>query len=235
MICLAIETATTNCSVALFNDDKLIGYKEVDSGYSHAENLHVFIDEILKKYKFQYQDLNSVAVGIGPGSYTGLRIGLAATKGFCFALNIPLIAISTLESMIEGVKEIYNEKESNEDVLFCPMIDARRMEVYTMLTDHGLNSLIPTSAMIINEDCKLVNFETDKTIVYFGNGAQKCTRILSVYSKFKLIELEFSPTSARFMGKLIYKKFQDGEFEDPAYFEPNYLKEFQTTTPKKLL
>ena len=235
MICLALETATTNCSVALFNDEELIGYKEVDSGYSHAENLHVFIEELLQKHKIEFKDLDSVAVGSGPGSYTGLRIGLAAAKGLCFALNIPLIAINTLESMVVGVQEYLRDKNLDTDVLFCPMIDARRMEVYTMLTDYNLETLIPTTAMIINEDCELVKYDTKNTIVYFGNGAKKCEPLLFKHSNFQLLEPNFNTASARFMGKLINHKFINQYFEDVAYYEPNYLKEFQTTTPKKLL
>jgi len=214
MICLALETATTNCSVALYN---------------------VFIEDLLKNHEIEFKDLDTVAVGSGPGSYTGLRIGLATAKGFCFALNIPLISINTLESMILGAQVHLKGNKSDGNVLFCPMIDARRMEVYTMLTDEDLNPLIATTAMIINDDCQLVKYKTQQTIVYFGNGAQKCEEILSRYPNFNLETLEFNPSSARFMGKLINQKYHNGIFEDVAYYEPNYLKEFQTTTPKKLL
>lgn len=224
---LHIETSTTVCSVALSNNNDVIECFETNDGYTHAENLAVFIEKAITDSKIKYSDLSAISISKGPGSYTGLRIGTATAKGLCYALNIPLIAIETLESMaINAAKQIVDK-----EALYCPMIDARRMEVYTSLYDFTENVIEQTKALIIDSN-RFSDYLSNKKIYFFGNGAEKCkTTITNENAVF----LDNINPSAKNLVDLAYTKFKNRDFEDVAYFEPYYLKDFIATTPKKLI
>lgn len=214
---LNIETSTTLCSVSVAKAGKVLASKEVNEGYTHAENLHVFIEAVLVNAKVSVKDLNAVAVGSGPGSYTGLRIGVSAAKGLAYALQIPLIAVNTLQIMaavaIQGNKS---------DVLYCPMLDARRMEVYAAVFDKDLNLIKETSAQILPE--ALSFFDAGKPICFFGDGMPKCKELLQQIPQSSFLE-NIVPSSI-VLAELSYQKHSIGQFEDVAYFEPFYLKDF---------
>lgn len=218
---LNIETATKNCSVALAKEGITLICKEIaEEGYSHAERLHVFIEEVIKEAGISFQDLSAVAVSQGPGSYTGLRIGVSAAKGFCFALKIPLIAIDTLQILASQVKI--------KDGLIVPMIDARRMEVYSAIYNSKFEKKREVEAEIIDEN----SFdEIQETIYFVGDCAQKCKEILTKANFIFLENIKYP--SAKEMGLLSFKKFKKNETEDLAYFEPYYLKDFMITVSKK--
>ncbi|MFC6876354.1 tRNA (adenosine(37)-N6)-threonylcarbamoyltransferase complex dimerization subunit type 1 TsaB [Flavobacterium myungsuense] len=218
---LNIETATKNCSVAISKDGKTILCKEMaEEGYSHAEKLHVFINEILSEIEISCKDLSAVAVSQGPGSYTGLRIGVSAAKGLCFALDIPLIAIDTLEVLASQIKVTNG--------IIIPMIDARRMEVYSAIFDSKLNKIREVRAEIIEED----SFSTFDLPIYFvGDCASKCKTVLTK-ENFIFLEDKIYP-SAKEMCALSYEKFRNNDTVDVAYFEPYYLKDFVGTFSKK--
>lgn len=212
---LCLETATTNCSVALSQNGALLALKEDRSNnYSHAEKLHVFIDEILKENNLAVGDLDAIAVSKGPGSYTGLRIGVSTAKGLCFSLNIPLIAIATLASLAAQVKL--------EKGFVIPMLDARRMEVYASVFDENLNEIRETKAEILDENSFTDYLEKDKT-VFVGNGVEKFKAICT-HSNAEFV-LDKLP-SAREMCNLAEAKYKISDTEDVAYFEPYYLKDF---------
>lgn len=219
---LNIETSTTLCSVSLAKDGKVSASKEVNEGFTHAENLHVFIEEVIAKAGLSVKDLNAVAVGSGPGSYTGLRIGVSAAKGLAYALQIPLIAVNTLQTMAAAAIS-----QNKEEVLFCPMLDARRMEVYTAIFDKDLNTVKETSAQILTEE-DLGFFESGKPICFFGDGMPKCKELLKKIPQSSFIE-NIIPGSAA-LAELSYQKHKKGQFEDVAYFEPFYLKDFLINT-----
>jgi|TARA_B100000497_G_scaffold116132_1_gene140255 tRNA threonylcarbamoyladenosine biosynthesis protein TsaB len=211
---LSIETATKSCSIALAKDGQLIDcFEEVSEKYSHSEQLTVFIQDILAKHHLSTKDLEAIAISSGPGSYTGLRIGVSTAKGLCYALDIPLISISTLEAMAQLMVEDY------PDFILCPMIDARRMEVYCAFFGKQQS---PVSAKVIDADSFAKELEQSK-ILFFGDGADKCQDTLTQPNAH--FELGIYP-SARGMLKLAYTKFANKEFEDVAYYEPFYLKEF---------
>lgn len=221
---LNIETATQRCSIGLARDGETIAIRESDEKNIHAAKVTIFSEEVCREAGIDMNQLNAVAVSMGPGSYTGLRIGVSAAKGFCFALDIPLIAVSTLQSMALGAIETVG----NEDVLYCPMIDARRMEVYTALFDRQNKLIKDIEAMIVDEQ----SFEAelrDHTIWYFGDGAEKCREILDPKG---MICLENIKPSARNMAVIAHTKFLEGSVEDLAYFEPFYLKDFIAGKPK---
>ena len=222
---LSIETSAPICSVSLHDEGKLKGISEVAVENSHSEVLTVLIDNLLKNTFVKKSDLDAVAVSMGPGSYTGLRIGLSTAKGLCYALEIPLLAIDTLKAMASQVQTHYS---SSADVLFCPMLDARRMEVYHAIYDQNLNEIQKTEPLIFEEG--VLNGYRDKKLLYFGNGAEKGQEVLNE-PNFKFIE--GVETSALAMGKLAYQKFQNQEFEDVAYCEPFYLKDVRITVSKK--
>jgi tRNA threonylcarbamoyladenosine biosynthesis protein TsaB len=211
---LCLETATKNCSVSLSENGQLLVAKELAEGnYTHAENLHVFIQQVMHEANVQMIDLHAIAVSKGPGSYTGLRIGVSAAKGLCYALNIPLIAVDTLAVLAKQIK--------TESGYIIPMIDARRMEVYTTIFDHQWQNISETKALIVAED-HFSNLNQD--LYFIGDGAPKCQEIL------KAKNFHFDPSilypSAKDMVSLAYQKFMTMDFEDVAYFEPYYLKEF---------
>lgn len=217
MYILNIETATRNCSVSLAKSGKTIAYKEIaDQGYTHAENLHVFIEDVLATASIKINDLNAVAVSCGPGSYTGLRIGVSAAKGLCYALKIPLIAVDTLS--------ILAEKVTLKNGLIISMIDARRMEVYSAVFDENKNQIRTTQAEILTENSFS---EYQKTIYFVGDSNEKAKTILNKPNFVFLDDIVFP--SARDISSLSYEKFVQKRFEDVAYFEPFYLKDFLIT------
>ena len=219
---LCLETATKVCSVALGQNGKLLALKEsAEEKFSHAENLTLYIEEVCKQVKVSLKDIDAVAVSKGPGSFTGLRIGVSAAKGLCYALNKPLIAINSLESMAVGCIELLT---SNFKPLpfFCPMIDAKRMEVYCAVYDGKLKEIKKTSAEIIEENSFVDLLKANK-IIFFGDGAEKCKS--KITHQNAVFENKFSP-SAQFMIPIAEKFFLENKFEDVAYFEPFYLKDF---------
>ncbi len=218
---LNIETATKNCSVALAKEGKIILCKEIsEEGYSHAERLHVFIEECIDEAGISFQDLVAIAVSQGPGSYTGLRIGVSAAKGLCFALEIPLIAVDTLQSLASQAK-ISNG-------LIVPMLDARRMEVYSAVFDSKFEKQREILAEIITEN----SFEEYSETLYFvGDCTEKCKVVLTKENFIFLEDIKYP--SAKEMSVISYDKYKKSDTVDVAYFEPYYLKDFMVTTPKK--
>ena len=213
---LLIETATKSCSVALALNGKVIACKqEVNENYSHAEKLNTFIIALFQGRNISLQDLDAITVSKGPGSYTGLRIGVSTAKGLCYALDKPLISISTLRAMAYGIAQ----KESAD--LYCPMIDARRMEVYNAFYDDKNNEIRAVNADIINADSYQKELESE--VLFFGDGAEKCKQIIQ-HSNAKFIDSIYP--SSKDMIALAMQKFDKKEFEDIAYFEPYYLKDF---------
>lgn len=231
---LQIETATTVCSVALAKDGKIIAFKQVDQRNIHAEVITVFIEELLVETSSHYADIDAIAVSCGPGSYTGLRIGISTAKGLCFALDKPLIAIETLESMAQGIIDdpallsTFNLQPSTlnpqvSTLLLCPMIDARRMEVYTAIFNINGENIVPTAAEIIDEH-SFAGLLKENKILFFGDGAEKCREVLGHNANVYFLP-EFT-NSATHLTKKAAEKFAKKDFEDVAYFEPFYLKDF---------
>jgi tRNA threonylcarbamoyladenosine biosynthesis protein TsaB len=213
---LGIETATKNCSVALFKDGIVIAKKEcISDGYIHAEQLTLFIQQVIDSAKISLKKIEAVALSMGPGSYTGLRIGTSTAKGLCYALDIPLIAISTLKAMAFAMGK--NEKSA----IYCPMIDARRMEVFSALYDVNNKQVRGVQADVVDENT-YVEFLANE-IIFFGDGSLKCQEIIN-HKNAKFI-LGINP-SAKNLGILAKAKFENRDFEDVAYFEPYYLKDF---------
>ena len=213
-IILNIETATKNCSVALAKEGKTLACKEIaEQNFSHAEKLHVFIEELLVENNLQFSDLNAIAVSQGPGSYTGLRIGVSSAKGFCYALNIPMIAIDTLQLLAKQIQI--------EEGIIIPMIDARRMEVFTAFYDKNHNQIRNTQAEIIDESSYQ---EISETIHLVGDGTEKFKNTL-IDTKFVFHSDVVFP-SANEMSQLSFDKYKISDFVDVAYFEPYYLKDF---------
>ena len=223
---LQLETSTISCSVALSIDGKTIAVKELAERNVHASHLTVFIEEMMLETGYSMTDLDAVAVSMGPGSYTGLRIGVSTAKGLCYALDLPLIAINTLQSMAYGFISLYDDKS----VLYCPMIDARRMEVYSAIFNYQLEEVLPVEARIIDED-SFSDLLKNQQIVFFGDGAMKCQEVLAGNSNAIFVP-EFL-NSAKDLSFMAAFKFQQKEFEDVAYFEPFYLKDFLVTQPRK--
>lgn len=208
---LHIETSTKVCSVALSKNGELCALEEVEEqGYSHGENLTIFIERVLKSANISMQELNGISVASGPGSYTGLRIGVATVKGLCYALKIPLMAIDSLTALAAQVETTINK---------CAVLDARRMEVYNCIFDKDGNKLKEISADIIEED----SYKEFEPFVFFGDGADKLSELWA--DKNCEINTEVK-SSAVGQIKIAYQKFQEQAFEDVAYFEPFYLKDF---------
>jgi tRNA threonylcarbamoyladenosine biosynthesis protein TsaB len=218
---LNLETATKNCSVSISQNGQTILCKEMaEAGYSHAEKLHVFIEDCIKESNISFIDLSAIAVSQGPGSYTGLRIGVSAAKGLCFALDLPLIAVDTLQ--------VLASKLSISDGVIIPMIDARRMEVYSAIFNAKYEKVREVQAEILIEN----SYEQISESIHFvGDCAEKAKTVLTK-SNFIFHEEIIYP-SANEMSELSYKKFQENNFEDVAYFEPYYLKDFMATVSKK--
>lgn len=214
---LCIETATTNCSVALEKEGKVVALKEdYSNNYSHAERLHIFIDAILKENEVAPGDLAGIAVSKGPGSYTGLRIGVSAAKGLCYSLSIPLISIPTLTSLAKQV-------DAGAGEFIIPLLDARRMEVYTAGFDSKMKPIFETRAEILEEN-SFAEYLDKGVVNFIGNGVEKFKNICQ-HKNAQFIEGKLP--SAVEMPALAYQKFQHEDFEDVAYFEPYYLKDFK--------
>jgi tRNA threonylcarbamoyladenosine biosynthesis protein TsaB len=224
-IILGIETGGDNCSVALSKGGRVVALKE-SAGREHSRYLSVFIDDIFKDSGLSYSDIDAVAVSKGPGSYTGLRIGVATAKGICYGTGKPLIAISSLLSLASICSDALAPVSSR--LIYCPMIDARRLEVYTAMFDLSLKQLSDTEAMIISENSFAEILSTQK-ICFFGSGAKKCKEIITSPNAV-FAEVEHSASG---LVRPAVKAFLNKQFEDTAYFEPLYLKNFLVTEKKK--
>lgn len=220
-VILNIETATTNCSVSISKDGKIVALKEDnDKSYSHAERLHVYIETILKEAQIKSYELDAISVSKGPGSYTGLRIGVSTAKGLCFALDTPLISIPTLRALAHQV--------NIDEGVIVAMLDARRMEVYSAIYDANYEAIRETQAQILDETSFMDYLEKGK--VYFvGNGVEKTKTIIQHPNAFFV---EGKLPSSNEMGLLADAKFEKSDLEDVAYFEPYYLKDFVALKPK---
>lgn len=219
---LNIETATKNCSVSISKEGKTIALKELNDGnYSHAEKLHELIEQVVLEAKIALSDLKAIAVSKGPGSYTGLRIGVSAAKGLCFALDLPMISTNTLQSLALSV--------SMETGYKIPLLDARRMEVYSQVFNEKNEKIRAVYADIIDSD-SFSDFLNAEKVYFFGDGAEKCKGIIT-HKNAVFIDGLFP--SAKEMSVISYKKYINNDFEDVAYFEPFYLKEFLGAIPKK--
>jgi tRNA threonylcarbamoyladenosine biosynthesis protein TsaB len=222
---LHIESTSTVCSVAISENEKLIALKEVNDGFSHAENLHLFMQDVLQQSRLTINQLDAISISSGPGSYTGLRIGFASAKGFAYALNIPLIKVDTLKSLSKSVLD-----SVKKEAYYCPLIDARRMEVYYALHTNDLTEYLKPNNLVITAESINV-FELDKAIYFFGDGLEKSKPLLNALNDFYFVE-NVMP-SAKHLIPLAYKKFIENDFEDLAYSEPFYLKDFFFTTASK--
>lgn len=221
-IILNIETATKNCSVCLAKNGEVIAIRELNDGnYSHAEKLHPFIKELLKEANINSKAISAVAVSKGPGSYTGLRIGVSAAKGICFALDKPLISIKTLDSLAHAIEV--------EEGVIVPMLDARRMEVYSAVYNSKYEEVRTIQAEIIDKNSFKEEFSKGK-VYFLGDGASKCKEVLQ-HDNAIFIEDKFP--SAKQMAILSYNKYKKNDIEDVAYFEPFYLKDFVAGIEKK--
>lgn len=231
---LHIESATRTCSVALSDNDRVLAIREDHSeGYSHSSLLTTFIEEVIKDAGIRFQDLQAVSVSMGPGSYTGLRIGVSAAKGLCYGLDIPLIAVDTLESMAHHCRNLLSERSDiippeALEAIYCPMIDARRMEVYTCLFNYKLNRLNDIEATIVQADSFSEHLDGHKLFI-FGDGAQKCKPLIN---RANAVFFDNISTSAAGLAEPASKKFREKDFVDLAYFEPFYLKDFVAGKPK---
>lgn len=218
---LSFETSTQACSVALHQNGQLISANETHTSHSHSEKLTILAQQILENTQIALEEIEAFAISKGPGSYTGLRIGVSTVKGLCFSLKKPLIAVSTLETIAFEVKNFIID----DSILICPMLDARRMEVYCAIYDINLIPKLNICAEIITED----SFKEilDKHKVFFvGDGAEKCKKILSIHQNAFFPSINYLTPHAKNMGELAFKRFNNELFEDVAYFEPFYLKEF---------
>jgi tRNA threonylcarbamoyladenosine biosynthesis protein TsaB len=227
---LCLETATNLCSVALCDGSGVISLRESNESKSHASQLTVYIEEILKDHHITASDLNAVAVSKGPGSYTGLRIGVSVAKGISYGASIPLIAIETTQAMFYGISgSRYFDELSDRDTLFCPMLDARRMEVYYAIYNSAGIKIKDISAEIISEE-SFSGFAESQKIIFLGDGAFKCKEVINRKSAVFADDFRMS---ASHMLKPVNEAYNNKMFEDVAYFEPLYLKDFITSIPRK--
>ena len=223
---LYIETATDMCSVALSRGAEVIGLKEEAGGNNHAKHLLPFVDEVLKQGGCTVSDLNGVAVSVGPGSYTGLRIGVSTAKGIAYTAGIPVMAVGTLESIAQGARESWTDA-STEPLQIVPMLDARRMEVFTTRYSFDMQSLEEVSAKIVDENT-FAELLSEHKVLFCGNGMPKCREILSANPNAFFAEVS---VSAKNMLPAALRKWQNSDFENVAYFEPFYLKEYVAAKP----
>lgn len=226
---LNIETSTDVSSVAVSENGACIFNKEDHIGVNHAETLGPNVDEAMSFADSHAIPIDAVAVSCGPGSYTGLRIGVSMAKGICYGLNIPLLSVSTLELMCVPV--LLSSEHIDESALLCPMLDARRMEVYSGIYDRGLRTVREVRADIVDGDT-YSSFTEKRPVYFFGNGASKCKETIGSGNAHFIDNVE---PLAKWMFPLAEKKLLRGETEDVAYFEPFYLKDFVAKTPHKLL
>lgn len=230
-VLLLIETATPVCSIAVTKDRQLLALKESHEVNTHSSQITILIQDALQEANISLEQIDAVAISKGPGSYTGLRIGTSTAKGLCYALDKPLIAISTLHAMANGAKDhlINSNNKCDKPLLLCPMIDARRMEVYTALFDNTLKEIKKTSAMVIDESSFRPHLD-QHCMLFFGNGADKCMEIFK--DEKNAIFLKNYQASSKFMMSLTEEAFLNKDFEDLAYYEPYYLKDFIAGKPK---
>lgn len=226
---LSIETSTDVCSVAVSQDGTCIFEKEDSSGPNHAVKLGVFVDEALSFIDSHLIPLDAVAVSCGPGSYTGLRIGVSMAKGICYGRSVKLLSVPTLHLLCVPV--LLREQIQEENALLCPMLDARRMEVYAQLFDRALNEIRPIQADVVDEDT-YKSYLDERPVYFFGNGAEKCIEVINHPNAHLIKNVE---PLAKNMFPLAEKRMMNEQFEDVAYFVPFYLKDFVAKTPKKLL
>lgn len=228
---LNIESATNICSVSIARKGELLGSKESRDDKSHASLLTVFIRELISELQLELSDLDAIAVSKGPGSYTGLRIGISAAKGIAYGAGLKLIGLPTLQTMAFSVTRRFPAVRSDKNILLCPMIDARRMEVFTALftSDNIMHKEI--SAEVIHPGI-FSDVLRNKEIWFFGNGSEKCRNVIC-HPNARFIE-DITPSSI-WMAELAEKAFQKEQFEDIAYFEPFYLKDFIATIPRNKL
>lgn len=223
IVLLNIETATKNCSVSLSVDGTLVGVREIaEEHFSHAEKLHVFIEELLKENDFSMKDLAAIAVSQGPGSYTGLRIGVSSVKGLCYGLSIPMIAIDTLQILAKQLNV--------SSGWIIPMIDARRMEVFCATFSHEGDLVKGIEAKVIDET-SFSELKGDTPVYFIGDGAMKCAEVLQA-ANFNFCESIVYPSAKEMIG-LSYQKYVEKDFVDVAYFEPYYLKDFVLPVKKQ--
>lgn len=226
---LQIETATQVCSVALSGNGETVAAIDIDEPNVHASRLTLLVEEILQKTGLTINDLSAVAVSMGPGSYTGLRIGVSTAKGLCYAADLPLLGVGTLDGMAAGFVSV-NDSPIDGDTALCPMVDARRMEVYTATFGSDAQPITPPQASIIDAH-SFDGIDLNRRIVLFGNGADKFGELFANHQQVEVVA--GFKNSAKHMSLLAYKAFGTGQFADVAYFEPYYLKDFVATTPKK--
>ncbi len=225
---LLIETSSPVCSVGLSADGSVVAMREASGNQSHSELVTIFIEEVLAEYGIAFSQLHAVAVSMGPGSYTGLRIGVSTAKGICYALDIPLIAIDTLSAMAEGMLH-YIRPQAGEKHFFCPMIDARRMEVYTAVFDETKTVLEPVHALILEHESLGVWFGAGQ-VWLAGDGAHKSKEIWPNHPKLHILEQTLP--SAKWMAKMAHEQYKMQQFANLAYFEPFYLKDFVAGIPR---
>ena len=241
---LCLETSTAVCSVALVDNNNVIALRESLDGQNHAEKITIFIDEVMKEANISYNELEAIAVSKGPGSYTGLRIGVSTAKGLCYAMEKPLIAIDTLAAMTEGFLDnnfdnntnimssslsLSSSLSSSSSSIFCPMIDARRMEVYSAFFTGDMKKISDTEALIIDES-SFSDLKLNHHLYLFGDGADKLVSLFENEENITVIE-KFH-CSAAYMARLAEEAFKNNNFVDTAYFEPFYLKDFVPGIPK---
>lgn len=238
---LCLETATPSCSVALVHNAEVLACEEDPKGQNHSEKITLFIDKVMKAAGVAYRDLDAVAVSMGPGSYTGLRIGVSTAKGLCYAAEKPLIAVETLHAMAYGGSAVIPTESSErkpelakastnrwKNPLLIPAIDARRMEVYAAIFDENVNKIKDTEAVIIDKD-SFADLKKDHHLYLFGDGADKCAELFAKDDKITVIK-DFH-CSAKYMNVIAQRKLEAKDFVDVAYFEPFYLKDFVPGTP----
>lgn len=222
---LSLETSTNVCSVALYHEQTLLGCAEVMVQKSHSSLLTVMIHQCVEQSGHQLKDLQAIALSQGPGSYTGLRIGSSVAKGLCYSLEIPLIAVDTLQALARQISNLNYNK-----ALLCPMLDARRMEVYCSIIDNDGEVMLPSTPKILDETSFDELLENNE-VIFFGNGSDKFVPLKGMHPKAHF--LTGVNTSAKGVGLLALDKFNSDDFEDLIYFEPNYLKEFVSTSKPK--
>ena len=224
---LALETSSTVCSVALYNKEQLLGASELQIEKSHSSHITVMISQLVQHCGKELKELSAVAISGGPGSYTGLRIGSATAKGLCYSLDIPLIEVSTLHGL---AAQVVGVTPAAERFLFCPMLDARRMEVYTCVLNHKLEEIVNIAPVVLTESF-LEEQLAQQPVIFFGSGSSKFKSLVEAHSNALFIDGVVP--SAKEIGKLAVAKFNNQQFEDVAYYEPFYLKEVHITAPTK--
>lgn len=232
-IILSIETSTKGCSTAIHQDGQLLALSELFHEKSSSGMLTTLIQHVVKVSGLEFSAIDAIAVAKGPGSYTGLRIGVSTAKGLCFTIDKPLLAVNTLQALAWQVHSMLQSVSTTDTPLLCPMLDARRMEVYCALyRADNLEQVSPTEAKIIDET-SFADVLVAQKIIFFGDGSAKCKDVLSRYPNAVFLDQTINP-SAKGIGVLAHEAYQNNQFENVADFEPYYLKEFMATTPKKV-